>query len=107
MTAFTELAHRRTRICGTRGELHGDGSKIHLFEFMKDQWEVIETSAPGGSILGGHGGGDYRLMKAFVEAVARNDRSLILSGPEETLESHLMVFAAERARRENRVVQMV
>jgi len=37
-------------------------------------------------------------------AVARQDPSLILSGPEETLESHLIVFAAEKARHENRVV---
>ena len=31
---------------------------------------------------------------------------LILSGPEETLETHLMVFAAERARHERRVVDV-
>ena len=30
----------------------------------------------------------------------------LLSGPEETLESHLMVFAAEKARRENCVVKL-
>ena len=53
-----------------------------------------------------HGGGDYGLMKSFVEAVASNDPSKILSGPAETLESHLMVFAAERARHEDRVVRV-
>jgi len=30
----------------------------------------------------------------------------IVSGPDETLESHRMVFAAERARREDRVVHL-
>jgi hypothetical protein len=50
--------------------------------------------------LGSHAGGDYGLMDAFVSAVAGNDPSLILSGPQESLESHLMVFAAEQARRE-------
>ena len=59
------------------------------------------------SILGGHGGGDLGLMGAFIKAVAENDPSGLLSGPDETLESHLMVFAAEQARREHRVVDMV
>jgi hypothetical protein len=45
-------------------------------------------------------------MEHFVEAVAAEDASRILSGPDETLESHLMVFAAETARRERRTVNM-
>lgn len=106
MTAFTELAHRKTRIFGTRGELYGDGSKIRHFDFLSDKTEVIDTGTSDASILGGHGGGDYRLMESFVSAVANNDPKRILSGPEESLETHLMVFAAERARRENRVVNL-
>jgi hypothetical protein len=43
-------------------------------------------------------------MKAFVEAVRKRDQSLLLTGADETLSSHLLVFAAERARLENRVV---
>ena len=54
--------------------------------------------------MGGHGGGDGGLMDGFVRAVAAGDPSSILSGARETLESHLMVFAAETARREDRVV---
>lgn len=45
-------------------------------------------------------------MKSFVEAVTRRDPSLILSGPEESLETHLTVFAAEQARREKRSIQL-
>jgi hypothetical protein len=45
-------------------------------------------------------------MQAFVSAVATGDRKKILSGAEATLESHRMVFAAEKARRENRVVDL-
>ncbi len=106
MTAFNEAGHRKTRIFGTRGEIYGDGSKITLFDFLTDKTEVIDTEAADASILGGHGGGDYGLMKRFIAAVASNDQSKILSGPAETLESHLMVFAAERARRENSVVDV-
>ena len=34
------------------------------------------------------------------------DETKIHTGPEETLLSHLLVFAAERARKENRVVSL-
>lgn len=106
MTAFTELGHRKTRIFGTRGQIEGDGSKIRHFDFLTDHIETIDTDATGGSILGGHGGGDYSLMSSFVDAVAANDPSKVLSGPEESLETHLMVFAAEKARLGHKVVRM-
>ncbi len=57
-------------------------------------------------MLDGHGGGDYWLMRHFSQALRDEDQSQILSGPDETLESHLMVFAAEQARKENRVVKL-
>lgn len=106
MTAFNQAAPRRTCIFGTRGEIYGDGVKIYLTDFLTDETTVVDTSSPDASILGGHGGGDYGLMSAFINAVANNDPGGLLSGPDETLESHLMVFAAEQARRENRVVNM-
>ena len=106
MTAFTEARHRQTRIFGTRGELTGDGSKIDVFDFMTDNHTTVDTEASDASILGGHGGGDYGLMEAFVESVANGDASSIRSGPEESLESHLMVFAAEKSRREGTVVEV-
>jgi predicted dehydrogenase len=112
MTAFTKSAHRKTRIFGTRGEIFGDGQKIEIFDFLTDQTRVIDTEATssdaGGhdAALGGHGGGDYELMNHFVSAVSENNPSLILSGPDESLETHRMVFAAERARHENTVTNL-
>lgn len=112
MTAFNKAAHRKTSIFGTRGEIYGDGQNIHIFDFLTDTTRVIDTEATsadaggGGQALGGHGGGDYGLMDHFVAAVCEQDPSRILSGPDESLESHRMVFAAERARRENIVVTL-
>ena len=106
MTAFNKHEARKTRIFGTLGEIHGDGRRIERFDFLTDGTEVIDTAGPDGTALGGHGGGDYELMKSFISAVAGNDPSKILSGPQETLESHLMVFAAEKARREGRAVEV-
>jgi hypothetical protein len=46
----------------------------------------------------GHGGGDWRLVANWVEAVARQDPSLLSSTIDVSIESHLMAFAAERSR---------
>lgn len=106
MTAFTNATHRRTRIFGSRGEIEGNGSEIKIYDFLTDEHRIIDTQASDASILGGHGGGDAELMKHFVAAAGNEDHSKIRSGPVETLETHMMVFAAEEARKENKVVQI-
>jgi predicted dehydrogenase len=104
MTAFTRLGSRRTSIFGTRGELYEDGEIIRHYDFLSNRTRIINVPRLGSSIDSGHGGGDYMLMKHFIRAVAERNPKLILTGPDETLESHLMVFAAEAARRRNRVM---
>ena len=104
MCAFTRMGDRRTSIFGTQGELYGDGEQIRSTNFLNGQTEVVDTTLSDNSILQGHGGGDYGLMQRFVAAVAENDPGRILSGPDETLETHRMVFAAERARIEKCVI---
>jgi predicted dehydrogenase len=106
MTAFNRAAERKTRLFGTRGELYGDGHAIEHFDFLTEQTQTIETREDASIGTFSHGGGDYRLMQSFVAAVATGDASKILSGAEETLASHLAVFAAEKARREGRVVKL-
>ncbi len=103
MTAFNQGSNRKTRIFGTKGEITGDGEKIWRFDFLTDKEQVIDTA---GAVVDGHGGGDYWFEHRFVKAVATNDPSLVLSGPQETLESHLMVFAAERSRKEGKIVEV-
>lgn len=107
MSAFNPGGGRQTRIGGTLGyiETH-DSSVIRHYDYASESWNEIETNKADASILGGHGGGDGGLMVAFLHAVATGDRSAILSGPDATLESHLTVFAAERARRKSRVIEM-
>ncbi|HEY4385408.1 MAG TPA: Gfo/Idh/MocA family oxidoreductase [Ktedonobacteraceae bacterium] len=102
MIGTSEIRDRETIIFGTRGELRGNGEKIVHYDFLTGKTEEIIVEKPAS----GHGGGDYGLMSHFVEAVAKRDPSLVLSGPDESLETHLTVFAAERARREKRVVQV-
>lgn len=104
MTAFTEGNHRKTRIFGTRGEIECNGDHIRHFDFLTDHWTDHTLPPLDGTLAGGHGGGDYFLMQHFVDAVAGRDPARILSGPDESLESHLMVFAAEQARHAGQVV---
>jgi hypothetical protein len=106
MTAFTKASDRKTRIFGTRGEIEGDGTKISLYDFLTEKIKVIDVAVSDFGTLELHGGGDYGVMHSFVSAVAHNDPSKILSGPEETLESHLIVFAAERSRKERKIVTL-
>lgn len=107
MTGFTHLGHRKTSVFGTRGELTGDGEVIDILDFLTDETRRIDTRLTGdGTALGGHGGGDFGLMDAFTAAVAQNNPGLILSGPDESLETHRMVFASEQARHEHRMVDL-
>ncbi|MFW9891960.1 MAG: Gfo/Idh/MocA family protein [Candidatus Thorarchaeota archaeon] len=106
MTGFTKARQRETRIFGTEGEIYGNGTKIQLYHFVNGAQVIIDTSEEDPVSLADHGGGDYALIDSFVSAVAENDPSKILSGPDETLESHLMTFAAERSRKEGKVISL-
>jgi predicted dehydrogenase len=98
MTAFTPHQDRRTQIFGTRGSLDGDGERVRLHDFVTGEVSEHHVSSDGQDASAGHGGGDAGLLDAFTRAVSTGDATHILSGPEESLESHLAVFAAERAR---------
>lgn len=97
MSAFTPFARRQTRIMGTRSFLHGDGQRLTLTDFVTGDVESFYLPATG-TDAGGHDGGDFGVMSAFLDAVSTRDPSLVRTGPRESLESHLMAFAAERSR---------
>jgi len=106
MTAFTPFSDRITKVFGTHGALYGDGSKIQHHNFVSGETSVIDTAASQAGILGGHGGGDLGLMDSFIAAIQKNDPSQILSGPDDSLETHLIVFAAEQSRKESRITSV-
>ena len=106
MTAFSPWEDRKTKLFGSLGQLYGDGSVVEHYDFLTDQVQVYDTQLVEQSSMEHHGGGDYNLMSSYVGAVAENDPSLILSGPEESLETHRMVFAAEDARRNHCVINL-
>jgi predicted dehydrogenase len=106
MTGLSAPGHRQTQIFGTRGQIDGDGQVLRIYDFLSGGTEIVDTATGGASAADGHGGGDAGLMRAFVTAVATGDASAVLSGPQASLDSHLVVFATERARRTGAVVTL-
>ena len=53
-----------------------------------------------------HGGGDKIVLAEFASAVKKGSAEGLLIAADTCLESHLVGFAAEKARRENIVVNM-
>ena len=89
---------------GTKGELIGDSRYIKVANFGGDRKITYDTSATGWNTGSGHGGGDFGLMKDFVRAVRQNNPKLLTSSIEDSLDSHLIGFAAEKSRKENRTI---
>jgi predicted dehydrogenase len=106
VAAFTPMAARKTRIFGTRGYLESDSATIQVCDFVTGAEQTIDVRAGDPDAAGGHGGGDAGLVDAFLSAVAYGDPSLIKTGPAESLNSHRVVWAVERARRDGVVVEL-
>ena len=107
VSAFTPMELRRTRFQGTRGYLDGDGRQVRLLDFVTGETEVLDSAEAGGpSAADGHAGGDEGLVEAFIAAVAAGDPALLSSDPAESLATHRVVWAAERARLTDQVVRL-
>lgn len=71
-----------------------------VFDFLTRKKTHYAPPSEGGY----HGGGDTGLARAFVKAVAEKNQAALGVTPEEVLDSHLLVFAAEQARKTGTVV---
>lgn len=95
---------RTLRLTGTEGELRGRLETGEL-ELTRHGSFAVERFALGGSPIG-HFGGDAGLIAHFAGVVARGARDALLASGAVALESHLLGFAAERARETGRVVEL-
>lgn len=107
MHGHSHTEGRYTRIQGARAELIAEfgygGSWIEINHHRDDHRQRFDTSATAGS---GHGGGDEMLMDAFVASLRGEERGDTSSTAWQSLESHLMAFAAEESRLNHVVIQM-
>ena len=93
---------RTMRYSGTRATIRGHTgfNQLMLHEYVSGGEERLVPE----SVKGGHGGGDWGLMEAFVDAIrGRRDPE---TSARNSLESHLIGYAAEHARVTGTVVEM-
>lgn len=108
MEAFTSYHGRRTRIMGSMGDMVGDMDELVLTDFRsgKSVKFVPKAEDVEGYRNSGHGGGDWRLVRDFVQAVAQQDPKLLTSTIDESIESHVMGFMAEKSRQNGKVMKI-
>lgn len=104
LTAFTPLQARQSRLFGTHGQVVTDGRDLVVTDFRTGRTRTIDThTAAGASADAGHGGGDAGLVDAMLSALRDGDPSPIRSDVHDSVVSHRIAFAAERARRNGSV----
>lgn len=100
MEAFTSYDGRRTRVMGTLGDVVGDMTSMVHTDFLtgkKTEWKQESD---------GHGGGDWRLVNDWLLAISKKDPSLLTSTIDQSIESHIMGFMAEKSRKTKKVMDI-
>lgn len=109
MCAFNE-GGRFIRVMGTDGELYGsmDESQIDYFNFKTRKHEIIKATenAIGSSIVEGHGGGDSGIVNILYKYITEGYEGDLLSEIEISAHNHMIAFAAEKSRLENRIINI-
>lgn len=113
MIGGASKAERNLHIIGTKGEIKG------VFDDSVYTIRKIDPSSPNGwseqcfdlriggdksGMLGTHGGGDLRLVEDFVHVLQGEKPSVSYTGIDDSINGHLAVFLADRARKEFRVM---
>ncbi|MEZ4919182.1 MAG: Gfo/Idh/MocA family oxidoreductase [Saprospiraceae bacterium] len=98
MEAFTGYHGRRTRVMGSMGDIVGDMQTFTLTDFKTGKKTVFDNSGTDG-----HGGGDWRLVRDWIQAVSQENPNLLTSTIDASIESHIMGFMAEKSKESLRV----
>ncbi|AEI50142.1 Gfo/Idh/MocA family oxidoreductase [Runella slithyformis] len=106
LEAFTAWEARKTRVMFSMGEIEGDNDLIKVTDFRTKEVTLWKASAQKEFNTSGHGGGDHGLMQNFVQAVAQNNRALLTSTIEASIESHVMGFMAEASRKSGKSMEI-
>ena len=103
MCAFTKDCSRTIKIMGTLGEIRGcmEKGEIELIRFNSSISETFQINTGEG-----HSGGDDGLMNAFIDQLKSGQSNRATTSAKASLQSHIMAFAAERSRVEQRTIDM-
>ena len=108
MVGGAARSERCIHIVGTRGEIKGvfEDSKYTLRKIAPEtelgyRDTIVDLGITGDMTgqAGGHGGGDGRLVKDFIAALNGSEPSYSATTLEDSVISHLVVFAAESSRK--------
>jgi len=107
MCAFTNDCNRTIKLMGTKGEIRGDLNKneIEMIDFLTGKRQIISTACEDETGYG-HGGGDFGIMRDFVELIRKGYSKEAEQSANTSLQGHLMAFAAEQSRIEKKSVDM-
>lgn len=104
MHGHSHEENRTMRYDGTRATLRGyfgyQGVGIDINDHLTGRRETIEIA----SQASGHGGGDFGIMRSFMQAMHGEEAALTTA--RESLESHLLAFAAEESRLSGNAIEM-
>ena len=104
MTAFTPRLTRTVRVMGTKGMIEGDLEQCTVtLQPFGGEAQTFSAEVLGANAYG-HGGGDVGLMHDFVLQVRGGGEGR--TSAKQSLESHLMAFAAEQARVSGAAVEL-
>ncbi len=94
---------RTMRYDGSRATLRARFGRDSVIEVTDHAGGATER-IPIGCAAGGHGGGDHRAIRAFLSA--QRSSSAPLTSAADSIESHVLAFAAEEARLTGTVLDM-
>lgn len=105
---------RYIHIIGTQGEIEGklEEDKFVYRTYEKDsvsyKEELIDVSQKvvNNAVYGGHSGGDYGIMYDLVRYLNGDRTSMSITLLDDSVASHLLVYAAEESRKAKKVVEL-
>lgn len=99
MNAFN-AGGRYIRLFGTKGELYANASDVEITVFPFDSREQFHVSVKETeeSITGGHGGGDYGIIEELYDYLNGNYTGYCAADIRTSVKNHIIGFAAEKAR---------
>jgi predicted dehydrogenase len=102
---------RNLHIIGTKGEIDGfmETGKFIVRRFDRGvgnfgySEELVDVNADA---QGGHGGGDYAIMHELVRYLNGENKSVSITDLDDSIYSHLVVYAAEESRKKETTVRL-
>ena len=110
----TTIAGRWLHIIGTMGEIQGrlEDNKFILRQYTYDTFDGkvteidVSEEVVNNAKFGGHSGGDFAIMHDLIAYLNGDKSSVSITSLEDSVNGHMCVYAAEKSRKENKIVTL-